>query len=126
MIVYFVFFFLQEQANVDAEKKLFEDWRRQIGYMSLSYIIFVGEVKNISVSYVVINSIKCEYRKPLEATEACMKCLIALKTWPYLAYYVWIFIHECVYDFTSSKSYQAIKKFIASFKDYLKSKKITV
>lgn len=66
----------------------------------------------ISISIVVLNGDNYFISDPIKALETCFKCLIALRSFPYLCDHLWYFIGKYVYGLQSLKSYEAVTKFI--------------
>ena len=79
-------------------------------------MILVGSLETITQSFAVINGSKYEYSDPVKAIQATYKCTIALRTFPYMSDYVWMFIRKLFFGISPSKGFSTVSKFIVDLK----------
>ena len=97
------------------KKEKCENWLNTINQPIYPYILISGTVENCK-SYVVLNGANYPYENTTRAVEACFKCLIALRKWPFLCDYVWYFIKQLLYGLHPDKSNAAVNKLIVDLK----------
>ncbi|KAJ8672453.1 hypothetical protein QAD02_003712 [Eretmocerus hayati] len=103
---------VEDPAKRSEEQKTHESWLLERHQEVLPYIIFCGKLPNIE-AYLHVNSQLHTFENPLEAVQACYKCLTALQRFPNLAEFAWSYIDLAVYGFSFKSINANVKQFSA-------------
>ena len=112
-----LFLILQDSTKTNATQKSFEEWLVNANQQVHPYLLCVGKIKNLQ-TYIVLNNEKYYYENPIKATEACYKCLTALRAFPNFCDFAWNFIDRCIYNFTFKRINLNVSKLHVDIETY--------
>lgn len=93
-----------------ATQKLHENSLVKQGFEVHPYVIIHGPSVDTSQIYVVLNKELYLCASLVDAVDKCFKCLMALRSWPYLCDHIWFFLMKRVYELTPPRAVGPISK----------------
>ena len=80
------------------------------------YVIWQGKLGQKLEAVVVLNGKLYSYDNPIKAVEACLKCLTALHSWPYVTDFLWAFVQKSIYGLDPNSTYAVVTRLISDLK----------